>query len=298
MEYKISPQELQYRSSLPLLDKIEMSCEKIEQWYDYFDGMVYVSFSGGRDSTVLLDLVRNRAFIPDAINVPAVFSDTGLEYPEIRDFVKTFENVVWIKPTMNFRQVIEKYGYPIISKEQSANVYNVRNSKSDKLINKIMYGENGVSKISKRWKYLLNAPFKISHKCCDKLKKQPFERYATKSKRRPMTGSRTEESLLRKMAYFKNGCNLYDGHRQISNPMAFWTKKDIFEYIEKYNLPYSKIYNMGYDRTGCMFCAFGVQFDESPNRFQKMKITHPKLYEYCINNMGMGDVLEYIDIEY
>ena len=75
---------------------------------------IYNSFSGGKDSTVLLDLVR-RVF-PDC---PAVFIDTGLEYPELRDFVKTIDNVVWLKPEMNFKKVIETYGYPIISKEIS-----------------------------------------------------------------------------------------------------------------------------------------------------------------------------------
>ena len=92
-----------------------MTQERIRGWVNEFgeDG-VYVSFSGGKDSTVLLHIVRN--MYP---NVKAVFVDTGLEYPEIREFVKSFENVYWLRPKMNFRQVIEKYGYPFISKEVS-----------------------------------------------------------------------------------------------------------------------------------------------------------------------------------
>ena len=92
-----------------------MTKRRISEWVEYFgeDG-VYVSFSGGKDSTVLLDLVRKS--YPE---IPAVFVDTGLEYPEIREFVRTFENVVWLKPKMNFRKVIEKYGYPFFSKEIS-----------------------------------------------------------------------------------------------------------------------------------------------------------------------------------
>ena len=70
---------------------------------------------------MLLHLVRE--LYPD---VPAVFIDTGLEYPEIREFVKTFENVEWLKPKMNFKQVIQKYGYPFISKEVSNCVYGAR----------------------------------------------------------------------------------------------------------------------------------------------------------------------------
>ena len=112
-------QELKMRQALPLEAKISMTKLRIREFVQEFgtDG-VYVSFSGGKDSTVLLHLVRE--IYPD---VPAVFVDTGLEYPEIREFVKTFDNVEWLKPKMTFKQVIEKYGYPFISKETSEAVY-------------------------------------------------------------------------------------------------------------------------------------------------------------------------------
>ena len=82
---------------------------------------VSVSFSGGKDSTVLLDLAR-RAF-PD---IPAVFVDTGLEYPEIRDFVKSIPKVTWLRPEIPFPRVIETYGYPVISKEVAHRIYYAR----------------------------------------------------------------------------------------------------------------------------------------------------------------------------
>lgn len=114
--------ELRQMQSLPLQAKIQMTRVRIRAWIDEYgtDG-VYVSFSGGKDSTVLLDIVRK-----DYPNVKAVFIDTGLEYPEIREFVKTFTNVDWLRPKMNFKQVIEKYGYPFISKEVSECVYGAR----------------------------------------------------------------------------------------------------------------------------------------------------------------------------
>lgn len=98
--------------------KVKKTQQRIKEWIDHFgkDG-VYISFSGGKDSTVLLDIARK--MYP---NLKAVFVDTGLEYPEIRDFVKTFSNVDWIRPKMTFKKVLEKYGYPFISKEVSNKV--------------------------------------------------------------------------------------------------------------------------------------------------------------------------------
>lgn len=107
---------------MPLEIKIRMTQLRIRGWIqEYGEDGVYVSFSGGKDSTVLLDMVRK--LYPD---VKAVFVDTGLEYPEIREFVKSFDNVDWLRPKMNFKQVIEKYGYPFISKEVSECVYGAR----------------------------------------------------------------------------------------------------------------------------------------------------------------------------
>lgn len=115
-------QELKMRQSLPLEVKVLMTKQRIREWIDEFgvDG-VYVSFSGGKDFTVLLHLVRE--MFPD---VPAVFVDTGLEYPEIREFVKTFDNVIWLKPEMTFKQVIQTYGYPFISKDVSGAIEETR----------------------------------------------------------------------------------------------------------------------------------------------------------------------------
>ena len=110
--------DLYQMQSLPLSAKIQMTRRRIKGWIDeYGEDGVYVSFSGGKDSAVLLDIVRK-----DYPNVKAVFVDTGLEYPEIREFVKSFDNVDWLRPKKTFKQVIEEYGYPFISKEVSETV--------------------------------------------------------------------------------------------------------------------------------------------------------------------------------
>lgn len=105
-------QDLSVMQAWPLERKTRVTQAKIIEWYHHYGGKVAVSFSGGKDSTVLLDLAR-RAF-PD---IPAVFVDTGLEYPEIREFVKTVPNVTWLRPEMPFSKVISEYGYPVVSKD-------------------------------------------------------------------------------------------------------------------------------------------------------------------------------------
>ena len=109
--------QLKQLQALPLEVKILKTQQRITEWYEYWGGQVYVSFSGGKDSTVLLHLVRE--LYPE---VPAVFVDTGLEYPEIKEFVKTFDNVVTLRPKKSFKEVIETEGFPVISKKNSKNV--------------------------------------------------------------------------------------------------------------------------------------------------------------------------------
>ena len=158
--------DLYKMQSLPLEIKVRMTQRRIRDWVEYWgeDG-VYVSFSGGKDSTVLLDICRR--MYP---NIVAVYSDTGLEFPEIREFVKTRDNVVWVRPELTFRKVIEKCGYPCISKEQAEWIHRIRlGQKNTRDIQKYFYGirTNGQPsrfKISERWKFMLNAPFDIDRK--------------------------------------------------------------------------------------------------------------------------------------
>ena len=310
--------DLRYFQSMPLDIKVALTKQRIREWVSYYgeDG-VYVSFSGGKDSTVLLHIVRE--MYPD---IEAVFVNTGLEYPEIQKFVKSFDNVTILRPELKFYDVIKKYGYPIISKEVSECVYQGRialNNNAEKYSYrlKMLFGtakdKNGNKSLFNKEKYkpLLYTDFVCSHHCCNVMKKKPVKVYAKKTGKVQITGQMAEESQLRTQQWLRNGCNGFDMKKPTSNPMSFWTEQDVLQYIKQYNVPIASVYgdivyetdpdqirfeNLGFNvfaterltttgckRTGCIFCAFGCHLEKEPSRFQMLKDTHPKQYGYCIN---------------
>ena len=279
---------LRQKQSLPLEQKLEITEKSIKEWYKHWDGDVCVSFSGGKDSTVLLDIVRK--IYPE---VPAVFVDTGLEFPEIREFVKTIDNVVWLKPEMNFRDVLNKYGYPVISKSVSDKIHDIRNS-TEHMRQMRLHGTQ-MERLPKKWLFMLKAPFKISDKCCNVIKKKPLRKYQDETNKKPFIGMMASEGRQRQINYIKYGCNMFSAGNPTSNPLSIWLEQDIWEYIKKENLPVSKIYEMGYDRTGCMFCMFGLNLQKHPNKFELMKITHPLQYKYCMEKLGLEKIINFIE---
>ena len=163
--------------------------------------------------------------------------------------------------------------------------------------------------MAEKWKYLIDAPFAVSSFCCDIMKKKPIKKYNKESGNKSIIGILAIESKNREQNYLKYGCNAFKLNDPLSSPIAFWRKKDILEYIVKNDVPLAKVYGKiiqyekgyyltGVKATGCMFCGFGVHLEKGKNRFQQMKITHPKHYDYIINRLGMGKVLDYINVEY
>lgn len=176
MQYKHTDEELKYLQSLLLEEKIDITKLRIIEFYQHYDGNVYVSFSGGKDSTVLLHIARE--VYPD---IKGVYVDTGLEFPEVKQHVKSIDNIDIIRPSMTFKQVLDEYGFVYPSKETSEKIYYAR-SGSQWAIN-CLHGlkadgtQSNFLQRFKKWNYLVDAPFKISPKCCDIMKKKPFHDY-------------------------------------------------------------------------------------------------------------------------
>lgn len=346
------PYDLAQMQSLPLKAKITMTKQRIRQWHEYWDGQVYVSFSGGKDSTDLKHIVDSMYD-----DVPALFVNTGLEYPEIQQFVREIKNgkydcfnsdVEIVRPEMRFDEVIKNYGYPVVSKEVAKNVYYARTGGEKNVHYKKLFGlltYNGVKSqfCSDNWKFLYDADFLISQRCCDVMKKKPAHVYAKQTGRKPIVGTMASEGRQRYTAWVRSGCNAFESKQPRSAPLSFWTEQDILHYIKEFNVPYCPVYGdiitkpiegeiegqvtvfdvledyeqtqlktTGCDRTGCIFCMFGCHLEKEPNRFQRLKETHPKQYEYCINGgemvdgkwqpnkegLGLGKVLDYIGVKY
>lgn len=310
--------DLKLLQALPLDIKIGKTRNRIREWVNTYgtDG-VYVAFSGGKDSTVLLHIVRE--MYP---NVEAVFVNTGLEYPEIQQFVKTFDNVTILRPKLRFDEVIKKYGYPVIGKEASECIMYSQRAKAGACssyavsrvvrLNGELKDRDGNKSIfnQAKWKPLVDVDFKISHKCCDVMKKAPSKSYARRTLKKQITAQMASESKLRTQQWVRNGCNGFDMKSPISNPMSFWTEQDVLLYIKTRGVSIASVYGnvvyaedpdqirlddflgdgccvdalctTGCKRTGCIFCAFGAHLEKGEGRFERLKRTHPRQYEYCI----------------
>ena len=353
MENKHTRYDLAQMQSLSLSSKERMSTDRIKAWFESWNkykivnvktgrivyktaltdpkltknqhiesvenGSVYVSISGGKDSTVLADLTAR--FCKDyGYKLVLLFVNTGLEYPEIQKHVKTFHQ--WlidkygieielntIRPEKRFDQVIKEYGYPVISKEVSQIVREARiglnnndgsyDFRIKKLKGELRDKDGNLSNYNiPQWSYLLDVPFNISEECCKVMKKDPAKKFEReRGGCKPIIGTMATESRLRRQRWIRYGCNAFDGGKRgpSSNPLSFWTEQDILEYIVKYDIPIASVYKeikqdektgkyylTGAKRTGCMFCMFGAHC-KGDRRFLDMKETHPRQYDYCIN---------------
>lgn len=192
-----------------------------------------------------------------------------------------------IRPKMTPRQVWSQYGFPLVSKQVSERIHDVRINPNSNRAKKCL--GDGFFSIPQKWRFLNNRPYETSDMCCTKLKKEPMHKFEKESGRSPIIGVMASESLQRERKYIHDGsCNVFaEQGRSYSFPLVIWTESDIWSYIHKYNLEIAEIYNKGLDRTGCMGCGYGA-CRKDDIRFAILLKTHPKCYDMVMNYTNNG----------
>lgn len=279
---------------LLLIDRIDAIKKIIHK---YGEENFVISFSGGKDSTVLSYLID--LAIPGN-RIPRVFINTGIEYELITDFVNELkekdDRLVAIRPKYPLGKILKNYGYPFKSKEHSQLVH--------------MYQQNGHSKSTMRYyeppeerqrygcpkilKYQFEQDInlKISNKCCDKLKKEPFNNWQLDNdKPYKITGERIAEGGLRAS---HGGCLVIDKDKKLKKFKPFNPMKDdwIEWFIKKYNISLCKLYYEPYNfkRSGCVACPYNIKIQDTlntlnellPNEYRKATLLWKPVYDEYI----------------
>ena len=281
-------EELHNRQQWTLAQKIDHSLGVIDQFIARMDGKVYLSFSGGKDSTVLLHLCE--IIKPD---IQCVFVNTGCESVDVVRFVekmKAAHNIEVIRPKLTPRQVWAKYGFPLVSKDQAFKIDLVRKNPNSASAQKFMRDSNKFT-ISKCFRYLCDTEkckYHTSAVCCNKLKKDPCKRYEHESGLRPIVATMASESMLRETDYLRVGqCNKFDQGHEKSKPLSIWMEEDIWQFIRENNIEIAEIYAKGVDRTGCVGCGFGAQMKDD-RRLETFYRLYPKYYNMVLNFENNG----------
>ncbi|MCP4392754.1 MAG: phosphoadenosine phosphosulfate reductase family protein, partial [Alphaproteobacteria bacterium] len=311
----LEQQKFNQRVALPFEDKLHLTKQRIKDWFEHWDGEVGLSYSGGKDSHVLLEIIQSMG--KPYSDIAHCFSNTGLEMPEILKHVRKQKdrgvNIVEIKPKKTYQEVWKTEGIPLISKKSAKAIRTLKAGKTEKNKNVFKLYDEGITstgkssprwKLAKKWRGLVTSDIKISEKCCDHLKKEPIKRFEKESGLKQITGMMASEGGSRA---FMTQCNAFDAKRPTSSPMLFWTEEDVWQFIETYNIEICEVYYSrtyvdgemiacdspfvdlpscedvdtgstldGEKRTGCMFCAFGAHLEQGSKRFQRMSVRHPR----------------------
>lgn len=283
---------------------------------------------GGLDSITLLIFLRKECML----DVPAV-SVSALEDKSIQAIHKQL-GVEALKPIKSKVEVIKEYGYPILSKEIANKINLLQNPSEDNktVRHAIITGETGEyggyrsgtrMQLSRRWLELFGGyenetegvnykipDFKVSDKCCYYLKEKPCDDWAKEHNSVPYLGLMASEGGRRAKSLMMNGCNYFGKTTIRSAPFAIFSRQDLLQLALDLNVPVPEIYGeilrdpegnlytTKAQRTGCSMCGFGIQLEKRPHRFDLLRKTNPKEWEFWMYKQGWGHVLDYIGVEW
>lgn len=279
-------------------EKVRTACHRIEELWNETGGKCYVSFSGGKDSTVLLALIKLCQELYTVGDIPAVFSNTGIEMGVTVEFVKWvkanwYPNVIMIQPEHSFDWCLKHYGKPLKSKMRSEFINRWHTGKRTRSVyQNLIVGETNSGKHAGRTKladkdlHMISDDFDItpSQKCCSILKKEPFKKYGVENHIkgylygiRSAEGGAREINTMRNISKKDHICTSVSGGVIKKAVIIDWSDDDIETFIKEYNVPLSDAYTKyGFHRTGCMACPYAKDIDKKlkylyfhePNRYK------------------------------
>lgn len=252
---------------LTLFDRLNIIKDTIKK---YGEENFYLSFSGGKDSTILHYLIDMA--LPNN-RIPRVFINTGIEYNDIVNFVKSLASkdsrFVIIAPTQPIKKVLETYGYPFKSKEHSLKVGLYQNGSRTKSVMEYKGSfENIISSRFQcpknlRYQYENDFKIKLSDKCCYKLKKEPVNKWAKENKKHiTITGMRKSEGGQRANIV---GCIVTENSKVVKfHPLLVVDDEWEGEFIKRNNIQLCSLYYppFNFERTGCKGCPFALKLQE------------------------------------
>ena len=290
--------------------KISNAMHRIEDLYYSTNGKCFVAFSGGKDSTVILALIKmcEEIYTIPEDGIKAVFYDTGIELGATRDFVRWCKDSEWysnieiIRPKVTFKWILDNYGKPMKSKIKSDFISRYQKKNNMNAFKYLIYEQSSTgkkyikTKIADKDLHILSKDFDISvsNNCCEFLKKRPSMDFAKENDMKgQITGIRTSEGGARELATIKRVqaggklCTVTRGDTIIKMPIIDWTDEDVDQFIKQYKVPLSKAYTeYGMRRTGCMGCPFArelkdnlkVLWDYEPNRYKASMVFLKDVY--------------------
>jgi len=287
-------EQLREWQALALDAKIAWAHERIETALGQLQ-TPSVAFSAGKDSTVLLHMVRQHK--PDVLTI---YGNTGIEFPECVKFARWLRdewhlNYHEARPEVTFWWVVEHYGWPLLGKAFGVGGVAAKSSREQFFAELEERGEL-------TGQYAIQAEVPISSACCTFLKERPSEKLQKSlGVDGVFLGILAHESRRRMFNFLQYG-EWYQTSNKLwkSHPLAIWSDEDIWEYIHRYQVPYAALYDMGYHdektgewkchkRNGCMFCGMDIKFAD--NHLSIMRRTHPKAWRVLMVKKGLGDVL-------
>lgn len=268
---------------MPFRDKVLWAKKKIKEFFevcikDKSITEITVSFSGGKDSTVLLDLVMKvHKEIKCKIPIVMVYA-TEITFPStikfINDINQKYRNIYGdnlkqvqlVKPKKTWLKILSENGYPIYSKQVSTLINRVKNAKTMNNLTQWFFGINqdktstAKFRLSKDRLFLLDDVMLNEWPKLNAKEKQYFERYNEKyffsekccdfikgnlkhDKRPSFIGTMIVESELRKKSWIKSGCNIFNKNAMKSRPLSIWTNNDVWRYIKENDLEINPAYN-------------------------------------------------------